>query len=65
MSPEGGIATIEAQLPQSEAQQYATTVRALTQGRGTLTVEFDHYGEVPAHLVTKIVGELTQERAKA
>lgn len=65
MSPEGGIATIEAQLPQSEAQQYATTVRALTQGRGTLTMEFDHYGEVPAHLVTKIVEELTQEPAKA
>lgn len=65
MSPEGGIATIEAHLPQSEAQQYATTVRALTQGRGTLTMEFDHYGEVPAHLVTKIVEDLTQEPAKS
>jgi elongation factor G len=65
MSPEGGIATIEAQLPQSEAQQYATIVRALTQGRGTLTMEFDHYGEVPAHLVTKIVEDLTGEPAKS
>ncbi len=57
MSPEGGVAVIEAIVPQSEAQQYSTQLRALTQGRGTLSMRFDHYGEVPSHLTQKIVGE--------
>ena len=63
MSPEGGVATIESELPQVEALQYSTHLRALTQGRGTLSMEFDHYGEVPAHLVQKIVAEQSQEAA--
>ncbi len=57
MSPEDGVAVIEAVVPQSEAQQYATQLRALTQGRGTLSMRFDHYSEVPAHLTQKIVEE--------
>ncbi len=55
MSPGGGTAVIEAIVPQSEVQQYATTLRALTQGRGSFTLAFDHYEEVPAHLASKIV----------
>jgi elongation factor G len=60
MSPEGGVAVIEAVVPQSEAQQYSTQLRALTQGRGTLSMQFDHYSEVPAHLTQKIVEELQE-----
>jgi elongation factor G len=57
MSPENGIATIEAAMPQIEAQQYSTHLRALTQGRGTIAMKFDHYGEVPQNLVHKIIEE--------
>ena len=57
MTPVGGVAHIEAEVPQSEALQYSTHLRALTQGRGTLSMQFDHYGEVPAHLTPKIVEE--------
>ena len=64
MTPVGGVAHIEAEVPQSEAQQYSTHLRALTQGRGSLSMQFDHYGEVPAHLTPKIVEE-SQELAKA
>ncbi len=64
MTPEDGVARIEALVPQAEAQQYATTLRALTQGRGEFTMEFDHYGEVPAHLVQKIVESHHAELAK-
>lgn len=64
MSPEGGVAYIDAEMPRSEAQQYSTQLRALTQGRGTLTMEFGHYGEVPSNLVERIVAR-TQEAAKA
>ena len=65
MSPEGGMAVIEATMPQVEAQQYSRQLRALTQGRGTITMEFDHYGDVPAHLVQKIVEEHEAETAKS
>ena len=64
MTPVDGVAHIEAEVPQSEAQQYSTHLRALTQGRGTLSMQFDHYGEVPAHLTPKIVEE-SQEVSKA
>ena len=55
MSPGGGTAVIEAVVPQSKVQQYAITLRALTQERGSFTMGFDHYDEVPAHLVSRTV----------
>ena len=64
MSPEGGIAYIDAEMPRSEAQQYSTQLRALTQGRGVLTMEFGHYGQVPPNLVERIV-QSTREATKA
>ena len=63
MSPEGGTAHIDAEMPQSEAQQYSTQLRALTRGRGVLTMEFGRYGEVPSNLVERIVQQ-TQKAAK-
>lgn len=57
MTPAGGVAHIEAEAPQSEALQYSTHLRALTQGRGTLSMRFDHYAEAPSHLTPKIVEE--------
>ena len=65
MSPEGGVAVIEATLPQVEAHQYSTQLRALTQGRGSISMEFERYGDVPAHLVQKIVQAQEEEAVKA
>ena len=56
MNPEGnGTTIIEAEVPQSEILKYATDLRSITQGRGSYTLEFDHYEEVPAHLLDKVV----------
>ena len=63
VSPEDGIATIEASMPQVEAQQYSTQLRTLTHGRGAITMEFDHCGEVPANLVPKILAAHEAENA--
>ena len=64
MTPKGnGTTEIEAAIPQAEMLRYATDLRSQTQGQGTFTMEFDHYDEVPGHLVPKIVEEI--ERAKA
>ena len=45
---------IQAQVPAAEVQRYATDLRSITQGRGNVQVEFDHYEEVPAHLSESI-----------
>jgi elongation factor G len=58
MNPLGdGTSEIESEVPQSEMQRYATDLRSQTQGRGSFTVEFAHYEEVPAHLVERLVDE--------
>jgi elongation factor G len=33
---------------------YSTTLRSLTQGRATYTMEFKHYAEVPKHILEQI-----------
>ncbi|MBI4301190.1 MAG: elongation factor G [Chloroflexi bacterium] len=63
-SPEDGVTVIEAQVPQAEILRYATELRSLTQGRGTYTMEFSHYEEVPAHIAQKVIDQAKKEREK-
>ena len=65
MTPEGGMAVIDAEAPQAEVQQWATQLRALTQGRGTMALQFDHFGEMPAHLSQKVIDDRGKEHARA
>ena len=66
MTPNGdGTTEIEVEIPQAEMLRYATDLRSQTQGQGTFTMEFDHYEEVPGHLVTKIVEDTEQAKAEA
>ena len=61
MVPNGdGTTTVQVEAPQSEMLSYATELRSQTQGQGSFTMEFDHFEEVPAHLVDRVV-EVTQE----
>ena len=57
MNPEGGVNVIEAQVPLSEILRYAIDLRSITQGRGSYTIEFSHYEEVPPHIAQKIITE--------
>ena len=41
--------------PQAELFDYAISLRAMTQARGSFTMVFDKYEEVPTHLATKII----------
>ena len=65
MSPGGGINHIDAQAPLAEMLKYATDLRAITQGRGTYTMEYSHYEQVPAHVAQKIIAESKKETEKA
>jgi len=46
---------IRAKIPLAEMFGYATTLRSLTEGRGTFTMEFDHYEEVPQNIAQEII----------
>ena len=50
---EHGEQEVEALVPASELQHYAIDLRSITSGRGTFTVQHDHYDVLPAHLVEK------------
>jgi len=62
MNPEGGTNNIEAQVALAEILRYAIDLKSITQGRGSFTVEFSHYEEVPAHVAQKIIAERQAEK---
>jgi elongation factor G len=67
MNPiDGGLQQITANVPQSEMLRYATDLRSITQGRGSFTMEFYQYEEVPANIQQDIVNhhKKTAEAAK-
>ncbi|MCY6356099.1 elongation factor G [Clostridium sp. ZS2-4] len=57
MNPRGGAQVIEAHVALSEMFGYATVLRSRTQGRGTYSMEFDHYEEVPKSIADKVIGD--------
>ena len=52
-SPSGKV--INAQVPLGEMFGYATTLRSMSQGRATFTMEFDHYAEAPNSIAETII----------
>ena len=51
----GGVQALRAMVPLSEMFGYATDLRSMTQGRGTFTMEFDHYEIIPGEIMEKIL----------
>jgi elongation factor G len=50
-----GAKIINVKVPLAEMFGYATNLRSLSEGRGTSTMEFDHYEEVPGNITKEIV----------
>ena len=59
MDMHAGLHTIDGIVPLSEMFGYATDLRSKTQGRGTFTMQFAHYEEVPASIADKVLGRTT------
>ncbi len=57
MSAEGGMQIVEAEVPMAEMTTYAIDLRSMTQGRGSFTLEFVRYDEVPANVQQKVIEE--------
>jgi elongation factor G len=51
--------------PMAEMLKYAPDLRSMTGGRGTFTMEFSHYEEVPAHIAQKVIEAANKEREAA
>jgi elongation factor G len=61
----GGVQAIRAYVPLANMFGYATDVRSSTQGRGTFTMEFEHYAEVSESLTNDILkGKREPARAR-
>jgi elongation factor G len=57
MEDQHGIKKVTAFVPLSEMFGYSTDLRSMTQGRGTYSMVFDHYEEVPHNIAEEIIKE--------
>jgi len=57
MELRNGAQVIRGYVPLSEMFGYATDLRSKTQGRGTYTMQFDHYEQVPNSIAEKVLGK--------
>ncbi|AOP13137.1 elongation factor G [Bacillus licheniformis] len=58
MEGRGNAQVVRAMVPLSEMFGYATALRSNTQGRGTFTMVFDHYEEVPKSIADEIIKKI-------
>ncbi len=56
----GGGKAIKAEVPLAEMFGYSTTLRSLTQGRATYTMEFKHYAEAPRNVAEAVINAKTK-----
>jgi len=62
MEQRGNSQAVNAFVPLAETFQYATTLRSLTTGRASFSMELDHYAKVPVHIATEISGSKGSEK---
>ncbi len=55
MTDRGNIKVVDANIPLSEMFGYATKLRSVSQGRGTFSMEFSHYEQVPKNIEQEII----------
>jgi elongation factor G len=58
--PGGGGKIIKAEVSLAEMFGYSTTLRSLTQGRATYTMEFKHYSEAPRNVAEAVMTSRTK-----
>ena len=57
----GRFQVVKAQVPLAEMFRYAIVLRSMTSGRGSFSMEFSHYEEVPQDLAKKIIAQVQAE----
>jgi elongation factor G len=64
MDNKAGSTVVRAEVPMAEMLTYGTDLTSMTQGRGSFTMEMDHYDIVPAALQEKVVTQAKAERGE-
>ncbi|KEJ93476.1 elongation factor G [Synergistes jonesii] len=59
---EGKLQIVKAQCPLSEMFRYAIILRSMTSGRGSFSMEYSHYEELPPDIEKKVIEQAAQER---
>ena len=59
MEDRGDLKVVRAMVPLSEMFGYVTNLRSMTEGRGSSTMEFDHYAVVPQNVAQTIISDRT------
>ncbi len=62
MTGEGSFQKVAAQVPMAEMYMYSTSLRSITGGRGTFTMEFSHYEALPHEQMQKVIEEYEQHK---
>ncbi len=62
-SPHGQV--IRVAVPEAEILNFSTELRSITGGRGSYTMKFSHYEEVPSHIAQKIIEQTKKDREEA
>ncbi len=60
-SDKEGLNLVEAEVPISEMNKYATDLRSMSQGRGSFTFEFTRYEVAPSNIAEKVIAESKKE----
>jgi len=63
--PTDGYQNVKVMVPESEMLRFALDLRSITQGRGSFSMKFDHYEEMPAHLAKGIIEQFQKEHEAA
>ena len=65
MEARAGVQVITAEVPLAEMFGYATTVRSMSQGRATYTMQFSHYMQVPNNIAEEIIARVKGTAVRA
>ena len=63
MDDRAGSKVVKAKVPLSEMFGYVTSLRTLSSGRATSTMEFDHYAETPSNISEGVIAEIKGNNA--
>lgn len=65
MDTKAGAQVIKAKVPLSEMFGYVTSLRTITSGRATSTMEFSHYAEAPKNVTEEVLAKVKGKQANA
>jgi elongation factor G len=63
MDDRAGSKVVKAEVPLSEMFGYVTSLRTLSSGRATSTMEFDHYAETPSNIAEGVISDIKGKNA--